>query len=120
LSDIPGELIAKKSIQPGVFMLNKTSSEQMLPYISDYKNLSDNKIDDGMFLNYCIIKSEVAYEDMSEKWNHKNNGEKFNYNDIYFLHCAGGKKHRRGTQIWQVLQTIYPEVSVDLSVLKII
>ena len=44
LSDIPGDLIQKKSIQPGVFMLNKKSSEQMLPYISDYKNMSDKKV----------------------------------------------------------------------------
>ena len=120
LSDIPGDLIQKKSIQPGVFMLNKKSSEHMLPYISDYKNMSDKKVDDGQFLNYCIIKSNVAYEDMSLKWNHKNNGESFSYEHIYFLHCAGGKKHKRGTKIWKALQGIYPEITVDLSVIKII
>ena len=120
LSDIPGDLIQKKSIQPGVFMLNKKSSEHMLPYISDYKNMSDKKVDDGQFLNYCIIKSNVAYEDMSLKWNHKNNGESFSYEHIYFLHCAGGKKHKRGTKIWQVLKKIYPGITVDLSVIKVI
>jgi len=118
LYDIPGDLIQKKSIQPGVFMLNKKSSEHMLPYISDYKNISDNKIDDGMFLNYCIIKSNVAYEDMSHKWNHKNNGAKRDYGLIYFLHCAGGKKHKKGAGLWKMLAKNYPEVKVDLSKLS--
>lgn len=115
LKDSPGDIIAKRGIQPGMFILNKKCTEQMLPCIKEYVNITDNKIDDGMFLNYCLIKSGVLQEDLSDKWNHKNNGEKLNYSSIYFLHAAGGKKHKKGTKLWQVLAENYPEVQVDLS-----
>jgi len=115
LDDVSGDSIAKRSIQPGMFILNKKCTEHMLPWIKEYTNVVNNKIDDGMFLNYCLIKSEVAQEDMSEQWNHKNNGERLDYSSIYFLHCAGGKKHKKGTKLWNVLAKNYPEVKVDLS-----
>jgi len=115
-NEIAGEEMSKKFIQPGVFMLNKKCTEDMLPYISQYKDILDEKIDDGMFLNYCIVKSKVACTDMNTKWNFKNNGgEKFNNKLTYFLHSAGGKKHKKGTRLWEILSKIYPEVKVDLS-----
>jgi hypothetical protein len=118
LDKVSGDIIAKRGIQPGMFVLNKKCTEHMLPYIKEYKNVIDDKIDDGMFLNYCLIKSEVLQEDLPEKWNHKNNGEKRDYSSIYFLHCAGGKKHKKGTNLWNVLAKNYPEVKVDLSKLS--
>jgi hypothetical protein len=114
-NDINGEDIKTKFIQPGVFMLNKKCIEDMLPYISQYKDITDDKIDDGMFLNYCIVKSGVSYKDMMPQWNFKNNGcEKFNKKSTYFLHAAGGKKHKKGN-MWNLLNNIYPEINADLS-----
>lgn len=112
--DIDGEDIKTRFIQPGVFMLNKKCTEDMLPYVSRYKDVTDDKIDDGMFLNYCIVKSGVSYRDMMPSWNFKNNGcEKFNKKFTYFLHAAGGKKHKKGN-MWNVLSEIYPGIKVDL------
>jgi len=71
-----------------------------------------------MFLNHCIVESKVPLLDMDRKWNHKNNGERYDYNNVYFLHCAGGKKHKRGVKIWPKLNKLFPEVVVDLSVLN--
>jgi len=115
---IPAEEIAKKFIQPGVFILNKKCTEIMLPHIEEYKNISDNSIDDGMFLNYCLVKSEVPTLDLNFKYNVKNNAEHIRLKDIYFLHCAGGKKHRKGTAIWKVLESLYPEVQANYSNLR--
>jgi len=113
--DISGEDIKTKFIQPGVFMLNKKCTEDMLPYIKKYKDVIDKKIDDGMFLNYCIVKSGVSYKDMMSQWNFKNNGcEKFNKKFTYFLHAAGGKKHKKGN-MWKVLSDLYPEIKIDFS-----
>ena len=92
----------------------------MLPWVSKYANtvqIGDRIIDDGMFLNDCIVKSNIPLLDMHKKWNHKNNGRHFDYSAINFLHYAGGNKHRRNSEVWKVLQKIYPEVIVDLSTL---
>ena len=118
LDKVSGDIIARRVIQPGMFLLNRKCTEHMLPYIKEYKNIIDDKIDDGMFLNYCLIKSDVPQEDLSDKWNHKNNGAKRDYGLIYFLHSAGGKKHKVGTNLWNVLAKNYPEVKVDLSKLS--
>jgi len=113
-----GETISKRFVQPGVMILNKVNTEFMLPWISKYKDITDDRIDDGMFLNHCIVESKVPLLDMDRKWNHKNNGERYDYNNVYFLHCAGGKKHKRGVKIWPKLKKLFPEVVVDLSVLN--
>lgn len=109
--------VVRKFIQPGVFMLNQATADFMLPWIEKYKEVNNPKIDDGMFLNHCIVKSKVPVLDMDKRFNHKNNGQNFDYNSIYFLHCAGGKKHKKETKIWQKLKKIFPEVVVDLDVL---
>ena len=113
-----GETISKRFVQPGVMLLNKVNTEFMLPWISKYKDVTDNRIDDGMFLNASIVKSEVPLLDMERMYNFKNNGEKFNYNQVRFLHCAGGKKHKRHVKIWPKLKNIFPDVKVDLSILE--
>jgi len=113
-----GKTISQRFVQPGVMMLNKKSTEFMLPWIEKYKDVTDDRIDDGMFLNSCIVDSGVPLLDMARKYNHKNNGEKFDYNTVNFLHCAGGKKHKKNVKIWPKLKKIYPEVQVDLSNLK--
>jgi len=116
--NIPGDVISKRFVQPGVLMLNKISTKLMLPWIEKYKEVTDDRIDDGMYLNYCIVESKVPLLDMDRKFNHKNNGQTFDYNNIYFLHCAGGKKHKRGVKIWQKLNSIFPDVKPDLSSLQ--
>ena len=110
-----GETICKRFVQPGVMMLNKVSTEFMLPWISKYKQVKDDRVDDGMFLNSCIVDSNVPLLDMHRMYNHKNNGERFDYKNVYFLHCAGGKKHKRQVKIWDKLKKMYPEVKPDLS-----
>ena len=99
-------------------MLNRTNTEFMLPWISKYKQVKDNRIDDGMFLNGCIVDSNVPLLDMERMYNFKNNGEKFDYDRVNFLHCAGGKKHKKHVKIWPKLAKIFPEVKVDLSSLE--
>lgn len=118
IKDISGKQINSRFVQPGVLVLNKMSTEFMLPWIEKYKDITDDKIDDGMFLNYCIVKSEIPLLDMDQKWNHKNNGQHFNYDGVYFLHCAGGKKHKRNVKIWQVLDKMFPGVNPYLGDLK--
>ena len=113
-----GEQICKRFVQPGVMVLNKKNTEFMLPWIQKYKEVTDDRIDDGMFLNSCIVDSNVPLLDMDRKFNHKNNGERFDYGNIYFLHCAGGKKHKRQVKIWGKLKKIFPEVTPDLSGLQ--
>ena len=113
-----GAQIRTRFVQPGVIMLNKINTEFMLPWVSKYKDITDNRIDDGMFLNSCIVDSNVPLLDMDRMWNHKNNGERFDYDRVKFLHCAGGKKHKRGVKIWPKLAKFFPEVKVDLSGLK--
>ena len=113
-----GETIRDRFVQPGVIILNKVNTEFMLPWISKYKDITDDRIDDGMFLNHCIVESKVPLLDMHKMYNHKNNGENFDYSTVYFLHCAGGKKHKKGVKIWPKLAKLFPEVKVDLSNLK--
>ena len=96
-------------------VLNKENTEFMLPWIEKYKDIKDNRIDDGMFLNSCIVDSEVPLLDMDKKFNHKNNGEHYDYDNVYFLHCAGGKKHKKQVRIWPKLKKMFPEVEPDLS-----
>jgi len=110
-----GEQISSRFVQPGVMLLNKQNTEFMLPWIEKYKNITDNRIDDGMFLNSCIVDSKVPLLDMDKKFNHKNNGERFDYDNVYFLHCAGGKKHKRQVKIWPKLKKMFPVVQPDLS-----
>ena len=109
-----GEVISKRFVQPGVMILNKLNTQFMLPWIEKYKDVADNRIDDGMFLNSCIVDSEVPLLDMNRMYNFKNNGERFNYDRVNFLHCAGGKKHKKGVAIWPKLKGIFPEVIVNL------
>jgi len=111
---LSGEIINKRFIQPGVIILNKFCTELMLPWISQYKNLKDDRIDDGMFLNHCIVESKVELLDMDRKWNHKNNGENIDKNLIYFMHSLGGKKHKKMSKLWKILSKIYPEVKINL------
>tara|TARA_Y100000114_G_C11734500_1_gene315407 strand:- start:468 stop:1223 length:756 start_codon:yes stop_codon:yes gene_type:complete len=113
-----GSTIAKRFVQPGVMLLNKENTNFMLPWIGKYKEVTDDRIDDGMFLNHCIVESKVPLLDMNRKFNFKNNGERFDYNNIYFLHCAGGKKHKKEVKIWPKLRKIFPDLEVDLSGLE--
>jgi len=109
--------IRNKFIQPGVFILSKLCTEKMLPLVSEFKHTAYN-IDDGMFLNYCLVKSGVPLMDLDYRYNYKATrkfNKRFNIlKQIYFLHCAGGKKHEKGAAIWPVLQSLYPTINVNL------
>jgi hypothetical protein len=118
LSDMPNASVRTKFIQPGVFIVNKNCTEHMLPLIEKYKDIKDKDINDGVFLNYCIAKSGVPLVDLDKRFNHKNNGQRMDYKTIYFLHAAGGKKHKKGVKLWKEMKMLFPDVNVDLSGLK--
>ena len=110
--------INSRFIQPGVFMLNKKCTEQMLPWIEKYRDVTDPKIDDGMYLNHCLVKSQVAMCNMDRKFNFKNNGQRIDKDTAYFLHCSGQKKHKKHSKIWARLRGKFPEIDVDISHLE--
>ena len=118
LRDLPKGSISSKFIQPGVFIVTKNCTKQMLPFVEKYKDITDKDVNDGIFLNYCIAKSGVTTVDLDRKFNHKNNGQRMDYKTIYFLHAAGGKKHKKDVKIWQEMKQMFPEVNVDLTGLR--
>jgi len=112
--DIDPKVIQEKRFQTGVFMVTKKSADMMLPSIKEY---SKCEVDDGQFLNWAVMHSGVPCTEMDAKFNVKNNGQ-YRKDKIYFMHCAGGKKHKKLSRIWDLMKEYYPEVEVDLSSLK--
>ena len=112
--DIDPAIIQRKRFQTGVFILTKKIAEAMLSTVKEY---SKCKVDDGQFLNWAVMHSGVPYTEMDLKFNVKNNGQ-YIKDKIYFMHCAGGKKHKKASKIWHLMKEYYPTVQVDLSVLQ--
>ena len=112
--DIDPKIIQEKRFQTGVFMVTKKSADVMLPSVKEY---SKCEVDDGQFLNWAVMHSGVPCTEMDAKFNVKNNGQ-YRKDKIYFMHCAGGKKHKKLSRIWDLMKEYYPEVEVDLSSLK--
>jgi hypothetical protein len=112
--DIDPTIIQEKRFQTGVFIVTKKSADMMLPSIKEY---SKCEVDDGQFLNWAVMHSGVPCTEMDAKFNVKNNGQ-YRKDKIYFMHCAGGKKHKKHSRIWDLMKEYYPEVEVDLSSLK--
>jgi hypothetical protein len=112
--DIDPAVIQKKRFQTGVFILNKKSVQAMHPVIEEYLKC---EVDDGQFLNWAVMHSGVRCTEMDSKFNVKNNGQ-YRKDKIYFMHCAGGKKHKKSSKIWDLMKEYYPTVQVDLSVLQ--
>ena len=112
--DIDPRIIQKKRFQTGVFILTKKIAEEMLPTVKEY---SKCEVDDGQFLNWAVMHSGVPCTEMDSKFNVKNNGQ-YRKDKIYFMHCAGGKKHKKNSKIWHLMKEYYPNVKVDLSSLK--
>ena len=112
--DIDPAIIQRKRFQTGVFILTKKIAEAMLSTVKEY---SKCEVDDGQFLNWAVMHSGVPYTEMDSKFNVKNNGQ-YIKDKIYFMHCAGGKKHKKASKIWHLMKEYYPTVQVDLSVLQ--
>jgi hypothetical protein len=112
--DIDPAIIQRKRFQTGVFILTKKIAEAMLSTVKEY---SKCEVDDGQFLNWAVMHSGVPYTEMDSKFNVKNNGQ-YRKDKIYFMHCAGGKKHKKNSKIWHLMKEYYPTVQVDLSVLQ--
>jgi hypothetical protein len=112
--DIDPAIIQRKRFQTGVFILTKKIAEAMLSTVKEY---SKCEVDDGQFLNWAVMHSGVPYTEMDLKFNVKNNGQ-YIKDKIYFMHCAGGKKHKKASKIWHLMKEYYPTVQVDLSVLQ--
>ena len=66
-----------------------------------------------MFINWVTIASDVDLEKISETYNTKNNGETINLKGLNFLHCAGGKKHKQGARVFEILKNLYPAVRIN-------
>jgi len=111
---IDAKIIQQKRFQTGVFIITKKSAQHMLPYIKEYYKC---EVDDGQFLNWAVMQSGVGCTEMDSKFNVKNNGQ-YRKDKIYFMHCAGGKKHKKTSKIWQLMKEYYPNVNVDLSTLQ--
>ena len=105
--------IQQRRFQTGVFILTKHSAQVMLPYIKDYVNC---EVDDGQFLNWAVMASGVECTEMDYKFNVKNNG-RYRKDKIYFMHCSGGKKHKKASTIWKLMKEYYPSVNVNFSAL---
>jgi len=112
--DIDPAVIQKKRFQTGVFILTKKIAEAMLSTVKEYPKC---EVDDGQFLNWAVMHSGVPYTEMDSKFNVKNNGQ-YRKDKIYFMHCAGGKKHKKYSKIWTLMKKYYPTIQVDLSVLQ--
>jgi hypothetical protein len=112
--DIDPRMIQKKRFQTGVFILTKKVAEAMLPTVKEY---SKCEVDDGQFLNWAVMHSDVKCTEIDSKFNVKNNGQ-YRTDKIYFMHCAGGKKHKKHSKIWALMKKYYPTVQVDLSSLE--
>jgi hypothetical protein len=112
MDTIPGEVLKEKCWQTGLFILSKESAEKMRNLVLKYKEQPD-VIDDGMFINWATIASNVDLEKISETYNTKNNGGTMNLKGVNFLHCAGGKKHKQGVRVFEILKNLYPAVRID-------
>jgi len=109
---VSSERMRQVRFQTGVFILTKRSAEHMLPWIRQYRDVDKQyNCDDGTFLNWAVMASGVAYEDMDKNWNVKNNGQSINFAEPNFLHCAGGKKYKMGYGLYGRLDKWFPNVN---------
>ena len=114
---ISSERMRQVRFQTGVFILNKRSAETSLPWVKQYKDIDAKfNCDDGAFLNWAIMASNVAYEDMHSDWNVKKNGQKIDYSKPNFLHCAGGKKYKPEYKLYKQLNEWFPNINSKVPV----
>ncbi len=73
----------------GVFMLNKSSRDKMLPFLN-YKLETPPKSHDNDILIDCMEKSNVEVEYMDARFNAKNEG-----NGTFFCHVWGSGKRKK-------------------------
>lgn len=91
--------------QTGCFIINKKCRDAMLEVVKKYREFD---VDDGQVLNWMVMNSGVPYEDLDASFNIKwKGGPPATKN---FLHCAGGKKHKEQSLIYDVLKKIWPTV----------
>lgn len=101
---ISGKTLQRVRFQTGFFIVNKLCTEHMLPWIRRYRHFN---VDDGQVLNWAVMASEVPIREVSQKYNTKYNGGSKNLNKIYFIHAAGGKKHKSESNILTYCQNIF-------------
>ena len=98
--------LQKKRFQTGFFIVNKLSTEHMLPWIRRYRHFT---VDDGQVLNWAVMASGVPIREVSQSFNTKYNGGKANLGKIYFIHAAGGKKHKSQSNILSYCQETFDQ-----------
>ena len=94
-----------------MFIVTKESTQHML---SDIERYSECPVDDGQFLNWAVMHSNVKYTEMDKAFNVKTHGQKTK-ETIHFMHCAGGKKHHSDNKIWKIMRKFYPDVKPNLT-----
>ena len=97
----------KRFFQTGVFCLTKNSAEILRPYIKHFRLLES--YDDGKILNWAFIKSKVPFQKISNTWNYKLTDQPIpDLQKKYFLHAAGGKKHKPESHIMKYCRSRWP------------
>lgn len=76
------------SFNAGMFILTKSSRDQMLPHLNYRKTRKES--DDSKVLHRLILDSKIEIETLDRKWNAKNMTEDYSY----FCHLWGNKKHK--------------------------
>lgn len=76
--------------QTGFFIVNKLSTQHMLPWIRRYRHF---QVDDGQVLNWAVMASGVPVREVNRRYNLKYAGHYKRIKEAHFLHVAGGKKH---------------------------
>jgi hypothetical protein len=114
LHDCNPTKVSDTFFQTGVWMLTREARDKMMPWVNRYMEF-DGQCDDGQFLNWAVIQSDVGYQDMDPMFNVKNNGLKKNwkYKDTFFLHSAGGDKYKENSKIHNFLKETFPEVNLN-------
>lgn len=94
----------------GVILLSKNIVEKTLPTIKEYR--SDKFRDDGVLINYAVMKSDLEIVQLDRRYNVKLlpahlNQKKLN---VFFFHAMGLLKKKHPEQVEQFLEKIYGKV----------
>jgi len=99
----------ERFFQTGVFGLTKHSARCLRPYVKNFRML--DSWDDGQIINWAFISSGVKHEKVSQKWNFKLRDKLVpNNKTAYFIHPAGGRKHRKDSHIQKYCRLRWPNL----------
>lgn len=91
----------------GVILLSKNVVEKTLPTIKEYR--SDKFRDDGVLINYAVMKSDLEIVQLDRRYNVKLLHYHLNQkkHDVYFFHAMGLLKKSNPQSVKEFLRNIY-------------